>query len=135
MQYEVGKDSKEPYEFSGRVIEGAQLGRQWGIPTANLDMANRPLPFTGVFCVKVEFGNRELIGVANLGSRPTVNGLNPVLEVYIFEFNENIYNENIKVIFLHKLRDEVKFPNVEALIAQIRQDIQNAKDYFGMDST
>ncbi|WP_131781405.1 bifunctional riboflavin kinase/FAD synthetase [Legionella gresilensis] len=120
-----------PYSFCGRVIEGQKRGREWGIPTANLNLKRLTLPFTGVFCVQVQHENGQIInGIANLGCRPTVDGKRNVLEVHLFNFNGNLYGKMLKVIFLHKLRDEVKFSSIEDLVQQIHYDVKEAKCYF-----
>ncbi|STX51881.1 riboflavin biosynthesis protein RibF (riboflavin kinase/FMN adenylyltransferase) [Legionella busanensis] len=120
-----------PYSLCGRVIEGQKRGREWGIPTANLNLKRLNLPFTGVFCVQVQDESGQVLnGIANLGCRPTVDGKHNVLEVHLFNFNGNLYGKMLKVIFLHKLRDEAKFSSVEKLVQQIHYDIKEAKCYF-----
>lgn len=119
------------FSLCGRVVTGDGRGKQWGIPTANLSMHRLSLPLKGVFCVKVRRAKGEwLSGVANLGSRPTVDGTKNILEIHFFDFAENLYGEMLQVFFLHKLRDEVKFSSVEALITQIHDDITAAKKHF-----
>lgn len=125
-----------PYCISGRVIDGDKLGKQIGFPTANIQLQHSNPPLTGIFVVSVrgaltESPETSLPGVASLGIRPTThaNG-KPVLEVYLFDFNRNIYGRKLQVDFLHKLRDEVKFPDLQALIHQIEQDVLLAKDFF-----
>jgi riboflavin kinase / FMN adenylyltransferase len=120
------------FNLCGRVTKGEGRGRQWGIPTANLSMHRLILPLKGVFYVQVQRGKGEwLQGVANLGSRPTVDGRKNILEIHLFDFDENLYGEMLRVFFLHKLRDEVKFLSVDALIAQIYNDITAAKGLSG----
>ncbi|RUQ89444.1 bifunctional riboflavin kinase/FAD synthetase [Legionella septentrionalis] len=118
------------YAMCGRVVPGNGLGRQWGIPTANLCLNRRSLPIRGVFCVYVQRKGRLFPAVANLGCRPTVDGVRNLLEIHLLDFNEMIYGEILQVIFLHKLRDESKFSSLDALIAQIKQDIAATKNYF-----
>lgn len=119
------------FSLCGRVIKGDGRGRQWGIPTANLSMRRLSLPLKGVYCVKVLKENKQwLYGVANLGSRPTVDGTKNILEIHLFDFNENIYGEMLKVYFLYKLRDELKFSSIEVLVNQIHNDITDAKLVF-----
>ncbi|WP_419418848.1 bifunctional riboflavin kinase/FAD synthetase [Legionella sp. D16C41] len=120
-----------PYSICGRVVEGQKRGRQWGIPTANLKLHRLTLPLNGVFCVQVEHSNGCISnGVANIGCRPTVDGNRNVLEVHLLDFSGNLYGEMLKVIFMHKLRDEAKFSSIEKLINQIRKDVVAAKGYF-----
>ena len=119
-----------PYSLSGRVIHGRGLGRQWGIPTANLKPHAHQLPLKGVFCVAVKRqGKPMLSGVANIGSRPTVEGTKNVLEIHLFDLDESLYGEFLQVYFLHQLRDEIKFSSVDLLIQQIHADIAAAKAY------
>jgi len=119
------------YTMSGRVITGAGRARHWNIPTANIQLKRVFPPILGVYCVSIHshlFGLKQ--GVANLGVKPTLNGQQLCLEVHIFDFDQDIYGENVEVFFLHKLRDEVKFSSVESLIQQIHSDIRAAKAYF-----
>ena len=119
-----------PYSMCGRVVQGDGRGRQWGIPTANLNLHHKTLPLKGVFCVSVvRQGKPTLTGVANIGCRPTIDGSKNVLEVHLFDFDESIYGEILQVCFLHKLRDEMKFSSIDDLIAQIHNDISAAKAY------
>jgi riboflavin kinase/FMN adenylyltransferase len=119
------------YSMYGRVVAGAGLGRQWGIPTANLKLSRHQLPLRGVFCVTVKrHGQADLFGVANLGCRPTINGNKNTLEVHLLDFNGSLYGEFLEVCFLKKLRDEIKFSSVEALISQIHDDIATAKLFY-----
>jgi len=123
-----------PFALSGRVLPGDGRGRQWGIPTANLSLHRISLPLHGVFVIQATVKGQTVNGVANLGTRPTVDGTKNVLEVHLFDFNESIYGELMQVFFLHKLRGEVKFTTVDNLIAQIHNDIAAAKDYFNNPS-
>jgi riboflavin kinase/FMN adenylyltransferase len=121
------------YSICGRVIRGDGRGRQWGIPTANLSLHRLLLPLQGVFVVKVNLGTKIVHGVANIGRRPTVDGTKNILEIHLFDFNDSIYGELLQVFFLHKLRDEVKFTSVDALIAQIHNDIAAAKAFLNLN--
>lgn len=116
------------YRITGRVVKGAQRGRQWGVPTANIDLSTRGLPLTGVFVVEVYgISEQPLKGVANCGVRPTVDGLQPMLEVHCFDFDQEFYGQRLEVVFTHKIRDEIKFSNIDRLKAQIMNDIDQAK--------
>jgi len=120
------------YSISGRVVHGDGVGRKLGFPTANIQLKHNFPPLTGIFVVQVEGDDLPpMQGVASLGIRPTVhtNG-KPVLEVHLFNFSGEIYNKHLRVDFLHKLRDEEKYSNVEILTQQIAQDVQDAKDWF-----
>ena len=120
-----------PYIIDGKVTQGQQLGRQWGFPTANIRIKHNPLPMTGVFAVEVGgLGDKLLPGVANLGIRPTVGGTRPLLEVHLFDFDRDIYGAHISVRFVHKLRNEQRFPNFDALKAQIAADAATARAFF-----
>ncbi len=116
-----------PYSISGKVVHGAKRGRQLGYPTANVHMRHERPAFTGVYAVKLD--GRE--GVANLGVRPTIAGIPKLmLEVYVFDFDGNLYDAHVHVQFFHKIRAEMKFDGLDALKAQIAQDVLVAKAYF-----
>lgn len=120
-----------PYVMDGRVVHGDKVGRQLGFATANIRVKHNPLPLAGVFAVQVDgLGDKPRNGVANLGTRPTVGGLRTLLEVHLFDFEEDIYGAHLTVRFVHKLRKEQKFPNFDALKSQIALDAQAARDYF-----
>jgi riboflavin kinase/FMN adenylyltransferase len=119
-----------PYSMRGVVQAGDQRGRLMGYPTANIDPARVRVPLTGVFAVKVLRHCDPEIGMANLGTRPTIGGLKTLLEVNIFDFNESIYGQEIEVEFCHKIRDEQRFESMEALIAQIKADKLAVESYF-----
>ena len=104
-----------PYTFSGKVVHGQHLGRTINIPTANIWIPNQRLPIKGVYAVKCRLNNLSLNGIANMGVRPTVGGEKPVLEVHLFEFNENIYSQRLRVKFVEKIRDEKKFDNLDTV--------------------
>jgi riboflavin kinase/FMN adenylyltransferase len=120
------------YSIDGRVVQGAKVGRQLGFATANIRIKHDRPPLLGVFAVEVKgVDGVPLKGVANLGFRPSVNSvLRPLLEVHLFDFARDIYGTHLNVRFLHKLRDEMKFPNFETLKAQIASDVEAAKNYF-----
>jgi len=120
-----------PYIIDGQVAHGDKIGRQLGFATANLRIKHNPLPMTGVFAVAVSgLGDQPLPGVANLGIRPTVGGTRPLLEVHLFDFDRDIYGKHISVRFVHKLRNEQRFPNFDALKAQIAADAVAARTFF-----
>jgi len=116
------------YAMTGRVIEGRRLGRSLGFPTANLRPGRRVLPVTGVFAVRVVgVADRPWPAVANLGVRPTVDGTEPLLEAHLFDFSGNLYGRRISVEFVARLRDEQRFENTQALVAQMRRDAELAR--------
>ena len=121
-----------PYSISGRVEHGNGLGKKLGFPTANVQLKHNIPPLSGIFVVQAHAeGMGVLQGVASLGVRPTVHqGGRPVLEVHLFEFAQQIYNKHMRLDFLHKLRDEEKYPDVEMLTRQIALDVENAKQWF-----
>jgi riboflavin kinase / FMN adenylyltransferase len=122
-----------PYSISGRVVGGDRLGREIGYPTANIQLKHNKPPVKGIFAVRVQgLDKPDWPGVASLGTRPTVhaNG-KPTLEVHLFDFNRSIYREHLRVEFLHKLRDEEKFADLPALIAQIDLDAKLARELLG----
>jgi riboflavin kinase/FMN adenylyltransferase len=118
-----------PYRMTGRVVHGRQLGRALGFPTANLRLMRRRPPLWGILAVRVYgIGSRALPGVASLGTRPTVNGTEPLLEVHVFDFADDLYGRAIEVEFVAKLRDEVKFDSLDAMIVQMKIDAARARD-------
>lgn len=122
-----------PYEVRGKVIKGKQLGKTLGFPTANILLDNTLcLPKSGVYATKTMIGNDIYFSITNVGINPTFNQKNYNIETYIFDFNENIYNQEIKVFFYKRLRDEFKFGNIDDLCNQINNDIIIAKDYFSI---
>jgi riboflavin kinase/FMN adenylyltransferase len=129
----AGRLLGHPYRISGRVVRGDQLGRKLGFPTANVRMKHNRPPLTGIFAVEFRRGNAAPVqGVASLGVRPTVKaqGAAPVLEIYLFDFKEEIYGESVSVDFLHKFRDEAKYVDLETLKQQIARDVVDAKNFF-----
>lgn len=121
-----------PYVIAGRVIHGDKIGRTLGFPTANVALKRKRLPLHGVFAVTVGgLGPQPLPGAASIGYRPTLaEGLKPVLEVYLLDFERSIYGAHVDVNFLHKLRDEAKFDSLDALKAQIARDVDDVRRYF-----
>jgi riboflavin kinase/FMN adenylyltransferase len=117
-----------PYTMRGRVVRGKQLGRDLGFPTANLRIERRRAPLAGIFAVRVHgVASAPLPGVASLGTRPTVAGVNTLLEAHLFDFSGDLYGREIEVEFVAKLRDEEYFPTLEALVEQIHRDAAEAR--------
>lgn len=120
-----------PYTMQGRVRPGKQLGRQWGFPTANIFTHRAMTPLMGIYTVLVHgLADHPLPGAANLGVRPTVNGTRTLLEVHLLDFNQQIYGRYVEVEFCEKLRDEVRYPNIELLKDQIAKDVAVTREYF-----
>ena len=123
----LGRD----FRMSGRVAHGEKLGRKLGFPTANIFLHRKAAPLQGIFVVEVYGLDKEpWPGVASLGTRPTVDGTRTILEVHLFDFDEQIYGRHIQVSFLHKLRDEEKYDSLTELKVQIQKDVDAAQAYF-----
>lgn len=124
----LGRD----YSVCGRVAHGNKRGRTIGFPTANIQMFRKNTPVTGVFAVTMTgIDNKEILGVANVGTRPTVDGGQKViLETHLFDFNKDIYGRYVEVHFKQKIRDEARFNSLDELKTQIEKDIITAKQIF-----
>jgi len=121
-----------PYSVRGRVAHGDKRGRILGYPTANIRMFRKTTPVSGVFAVTMTgIDGQEYQGIANVGTRPTVDGGSKVLlETHLFDFNKEIYGHYVEVQFRRKIREEMRFATVEQLKGQIEQDIIEAKTIF-----
>jgi riboflavin kinase / FMN adenylyltransferase len=119
-----------PYFIMGRVVYGRQLGRELGVPTANIPLHRYRAALEGVYAVSVQGLDREYAGIANIGIRPTLGGREPLLEVHLFDFQGDLYGQLLTVVFRHKIRDERAFPGLDALRAQIHEDIRTARTWF-----
>ena len=116
------------YRMSGKVIEGDHLGRELGFPTANVNLRRRQSAVMGIFAVRVSgLGGESLEAVASVGTRPTFGGTKPILEVHIFDFDDDIYGKYIHVDFIARLRSEVKFDEVKDLVEQMHRDAEHAR--------
>ncbi|WDZ99268.1 bifunctional riboflavin kinase/FAD synthetase [Mucilaginibacter sp. SJ] len=113
-----------PFFITGKVVRGDQIGRQLGYPTANIVVEEKYklIPCDGIFAVTVIIADQKYKGMAYIGSRPTVNGLTRNIEVNIFDFNEEIYNQAIRMEFHHYIRGDVKFSSLEELKVQLARD-------------
>jgi riboflavin kinase/FMN adenylyltransferase len=116
--------------ISGKVIHGEKLGRRIGFPTINISSKNRKIPILGIFAVNVLLKDKVYNGVCSVGTRPTVDGKENLLEVFMFDFASNIYGQRVVVIFKEKIRDEKKFSSIEELKLNIQKDVDIAKLYF-----
>lgn len=115
----------EAFAFKGSVVRGDQIGTKIGFPTANIEpeSPNQIIPASGVYAVKVHFGNHELKGMMNIGLRPTVSSKKEQrLEVHLFDFNDDIYDEVLHITFIERIRDEQEFESLEALTMQLKND-------------
>lgn len=116
------------YAMTGRVVRGRGLGRELGMPTANVNLCRRLSPVAGIFAVRVAGVGPGLVpGVASVGTRPTVDGVEPLLEVHVFDFDRDIYGRYIQVEFVARLRDELRFPDLASLQRQMHQDAADAR--------
>jgi riboflavin kinase/FMN adenylyltransferase len=113
--------------MSGKVVHGAKRGRELGYPTANVHMRHERPALSGVYAVKLD----GLPSVANLGIRPTIVGVPKLLlEVHVLDFSDDLYGQHVRVEFLHKIRDEMKFDSLDALKTQIGKDVAVARSFF-----
>lgn len=120
----LGRD----YSISGRVSHGRKLGRTIGFPTANIPLKRCVSPVSGVYTVEaLGLDGKAVGGVANIGNRPTVNGVRQQLEVHLFDFKANLYGKQLEIVLLDKIRDEHKFESFEALKQQIELDAEAAR--------
>lgn len=122
-----------PFAIEGPVQRGRQLGRKLGFPTANVDLDDYVTPRFGVYATRTRLSDgRRIAGVANIGVNPTVDGLTkPVLEVWLFDFDEDIYDRVIETDLIAFLRPEEKFPSLEAMTEQVMKDAEQAKAILG----
>jgi riboflavin kinase/FMN adenylyltransferase len=120
-----------PFVISGRVRHGDKKGRTIGFPTANIALDRKVSPVQGVFAVGVTLDKKEYQGVANIGKRPTVNGLRIQLEIHLFDFEGDIYGKCLDTRLLKKIRDEIKFDSFDLLKQQIERDVIATKTFFG----
>jgi riboflavin kinase/FMN adenylyltransferase len=120
-----------PYRMCGRVAHGDKFGRTLGFPTANIHLHRQATPIKGIFAVEV-FGlkTEPLAGAADIGTRPTVGGTRTLLEVFLLDFDEEIYGEYVHVNFLHKFRDEKKFDSLDELRRWIEKDVMDVRRFF-----
>ncbi|WP_428741846.1 bifunctional riboflavin kinase/FAD synthetase [Tenacibaculum sp.] len=120
------------FMLTGTVIKGRGLGNQLGFPTANIFIKEtyKLIPKYGVYVVSSIIENNQVYGMMNIGINPTVDGKKESIEVHFFNFNSNIYNKNIQINLLHRLRDEVKFDSVDALKAQLLKDKDTSLQYI-----
>lgn len=117
-----------PYSMNGRVVKGDKLGRVLGFPTANIDIDSNDklIPAHGIYAVTVEHGSEHLKGMLYIGNRPTVDGTRVAIEVNIFDFDKDIYGENLKVNLIAAIRKDAKFDDLETLKKQMRADKEQA---------
>jgi riboflavin kinase/FMN adenylyltransferase len=120
-----------PYGVEGQIVRGFQRGRTIGFPTANLKPKNRVVPKFGVYATATLIDNEWRKSITNVGVRPTFeNEIEPSVETFIFDFDDDLYGDSLRLRFLHRIRDEKKFDGIEELKAQIQKDCSIASDYF-----
>ena len=119
-----------PFAIEGRIMHGEKRGRTIGFPTINISIGRKLSPVLGVFAVLIELNKKTYHGVCNVGKRPTIGGEKILLEVNIFDFDKNVYGEHAKVLFRHRIREEMKFESVQQLQSQIASDANIARRYF-----
>jgi riboflavin kinase/FMN adenylyltransferase len=125
-----------PYQITGRVVHGAHRGRTIWFPTANVDPLSelKLIPANGVYAVEVDFLNQKFYGMMNIGMKPTFGENKRTIEVHLFNFNLNLYDEQLTIRFIHRIRDEQKFSSIEELTQQLRQDQDTCRRLFKMNS-
>jgi riboflavin kinase / FMN adenylyltransferase len=126
----AGKMLGRSYSLCGPVIQGQQLGRKFGFPTANIDVAGILVPPTGVYAAEARVGAEQRRAAVNIGHRPTVQAGDPQIhvEAHLLDFDRDLLGQHVELTFLKKLREEMKFPSTEALRAQIAKDISRTRD-------
>ena len=119
------------FMLSGTVVNGKQLGGKIGYPTANINVKEtyKLIPKTGVYVVLSKIQERNVYGMMNIGNRPTINGNHQTIEVHFFDFNADLYDQNLQIELLYFLRDEEKFDTIESLIIQLKKDEQTARAF------
>ena len=119
------------FMLSGTVVNGKQLGGKIGYPTANINVKEtyKLIPKTGVYVVLSKIQERNVYGMMNIGNRPTINGNHQTIEVHFFDFNADLYGQNLQIELLYFLRDEEKFDSIESLIIQLKKDEQTARTF------
>ena len=113
--------------IKGKVIHGAKLGRQLGFPTANLDASRLSEVDNGVYAARIKVAGHNYKAMANIGTRPSVDGQTRLLEIHIFNYSGSLYGRYVKINLLKKIRDEQRFENIEALKQQLLRDAEECK--------
>lgn len=123
------------YFLNGKVVKGKHNGHKIGYPTLNLELSdNYVIPQNGVYITKTKVGNGIYYSMTNVGTHPTIDEVNkPIVESYLIDFNENVYNKNIRVYFIKKIRDEIKFSSLEELKNTLKSNEEEVKQYFNIN--
>jgi riboflavin kinase/FMN adenylyltransferase len=123
------------YQLSGKVMSGEHIGHSLGFPTANLELpcSDKLIPASGVYAVwaKLEKDRQQRAAMMNIGTRPTFEGKGQTLEVNIFDFDGDLYGQEVDIAFVARLREERRFDSPEALVAQLQEDKKQVKDILG----
>ena len=124
------------FSITGKVVQGNKIGSSIGYPTANIEIENqwKILPKNGVYAVKIALKNQEYFGMLNLGNRPSISDDSFAIEIHLFDFNATIYNEELKIEFIQRIRDEQQFSDLEKLKSQLKIDAINCKQIFNLSS-
>lgn len=124
------------FSITGKVVQGNKIGSSIGYPTANIEIENqwKILPKNGVYAVKILLKNQQYFGMLNLGNRPSISDDSFAIEVHLFDFNATIYNEELKIEFIQRIRDEKQFLDLEKLKSQLKIDAINCKQIFNLSS-
>ena len=124
------------FSITGKVVQGNKIGSSIGYPTANIEIENqwKILPKNGVYAVKILLKNQQYFGMLNLGHRPSISDDSFAIEVHLFDFNATIYNEELKIEFIQRIRDEQQFSDLEKLKSQLKIDAINCKQIFNLSS-
>ena len=124
------------FSITGKVVQGNKIGSSIGYPTANIEIENqwKILPKNGVYAVKILLKNQQYFGMLNLGNRPSISDDSFAIEVHLFDFNATIYNEELKIEFIQRIRDEKHFLDLEKLKSQLKIDEINCKQIFNLSS-
>ncbi|PKN59672.1 MAG: hypothetical protein CVU53_07025, partial [Deltaproteobacteria bacterium HGW-Deltaproteobacteria-11] len=123
-----------PYNLSGEVIAGHRRGRALGFPTANLRPDKALIPARGIYAVRLLLAGKQRHGVLNIGFKPTFSDSALSVEAYIFDFDEDIYGQTLEVLFINRIRDEIKFDGPDRLVEQIRRDVERAREILNQTS-
>ncbi|WP_330442328.1 bifunctional riboflavin kinase/FAD synthetase [Flavobacterium sp. C4GT6] len=126
-----------PYFLTGNVVKGKQLGRTIGFPTANINITEsyKLIPDKGVYVVSSEIAGKTVYGMMNIGNNPTVGGVAESIEVHFFDFNSDLYNQEIRINIHYKIRNEIKFPSVNHLKEQLKEDQKTSLEYIATKLT
>lgn len=119
-----------PYSLVGIVVPGRRIGSKLGFPTANIQPHHSAIPAQGVYVCEALVDGARYAAAVNIGIAPTIRNEDPTIEAYLLDFDGDLYGREIELVFRKHLRDEIRFPNVEELVAQIEKDIAATREFF-----